>query len=101
MTQSTSPSHLGSLKALFALSYPRSGFSQDNPYFVQQARKARWTLSEGEETRSAGLWIWGLFNEPLYPYLLLQMQNLEIVREPAETSNAMHSRCRAGDISTQ
>lgn len=56
------------------------GGMQDCPYFVQQPGKARWILSEGEDRRSAGLWIWGLFEEPLYPFLLLQMQNLEIVR---------------------
>lgn len=54
--------------------------SQDNPYFTQQAGKARWTLSEAEDERGAGLWVWGLFEEPLYPFLLLQVNNLEIVR---------------------
>ncbi len=52
---------------------------QDNPYFTRQAGKARWTLSEAEDTRGAGLWVWGLFKEPLYPFLLLQVNNLEIV----------------------
>ncbi|CAN0441985.1 unnamed protein product, partial [Ectocarpus sp. 13 AM-2016] len=48
------------------------------PYFTQQAGKARWTLSEAEDTRGAGLWVWGLFKDPLYPFLLLQVNNLEI-----------------------
>ncbi|CAN0451057.1 unnamed protein product, partial [Ectocarpus sp. 12 AP-2014] len=52
---------------------------EDNPYFTQQAGKARWTLSEAEDTRGAGLWVWGLFKDPLYPFLLLQVNNLEIV----------------------
>lgn len=56
------------------------GGMQDCPYFLQQPGKTRWILSEGEDRRSAGFWIWGLFEEPLYPFLLLQMQNLEIVR---------------------
>lgn len=33
----------------------------------------RWTLEEDPNERKAGLWIWGLFEEPLYPYLLLSM----------------------------
>lgn len=52
---------------------------QDNPCFTQQAGKARWTLSEAEDERGAGLWVWGLFKDPLYPFLLLQMDNLGIV----------------------
>lgn len=52
---------------------------QDNPYFGQQKGKARWTLSEEEDKRGAGLWVWGLFKDPLYPFLLLQVDNLEIV----------------------
>ncbi|CAM9498778.1 unnamed protein product, partial [Laminaria digitata] len=52
---------------------------EDNPCFGQQAGKARWTLSEEEDKRGAGLWVWGLFEDPLYPFLLLQLDNLEIV----------------------
>lgn len=33
----------------------------------------RWTLEEDPNEKKAGLWIWGLFEEPLYPYLLLSM----------------------------
>lgn len=33
----------------------------------------RWTLEEDPNERKAGLWIWGLFEEPLYPYMLLSM----------------------------
>lgn len=61
---------------------PRCNSRQDNPCFTQQAGKARWTLSEAEDTRGAGLWVWGLFKDPLYPFLLLQMNNLEIVSSP-------------------
>jgi hypothetical protein len=32
----------------------------------------RWTLEEDPNEKKAGLWIWGLFNEPLYPYLLFR-----------------------------
>lgn len=59
---------------------------QDNPSFTQQAGKARWTLSEAEDTRGAGLWVWGLFKDPLYPFLLLQVNNLEIVSVFLRTS---------------
>lgn len=33
-----------------------------------------WQLSEDPNDRKDGLWIWGLFQEPLYPYLLLKME---------------------------
>jgi hypothetical protein len=33
----------------------------------------RWTLEEDPNERKAGLWIWGLFSEPLYPYLLFSL----------------------------
>eukprot|EP00740_Mantoniella_antarctica_P004760 CAMPEP_0181357012 /NCGR_PEP_ID=MMETSP1106-20121128/4725_1 /TAXON_ID=81844 /ORGANISM="Mantoniella antarctica, Strain SL-175" /LENGTH=252 /DNA_ID=CAMNT_0023469829 /DNA_START=100 /DNA_END=858 /DNA_ORIENTATION=+ len=33
----------------------------------------RWTLEEDPSERKAGLWIWGLFEEPLYPFMLLSM----------------------------
>jgi hypothetical protein len=36
--------------------------------------KSRWQLSEDPEDRKDGLWVWGLFQEPLYPYLLLQLE---------------------------
>lgn len=32
-----------------------------------------WTLSEDKEDRKFGLWIWGLFEEPLYPYLYFSL----------------------------
>ena len=33
----------------------------------------RWQLEEDPNERKAGLWIWGLFSEPLYPYLLFSL----------------------------
>ena len=36
--------------------------------------KSRWQLSEDPNDRKDGLWIWGLFSEPLYPFLLLTME---------------------------
>lgn len=37
--------------------------------------QSRWILSEDPNDRKDGLWIWGLFKEPLYPFLLLQLQS--------------------------
>jgi hypothetical protein len=34
---------------------------------------SRWTLSEDPNDKKDSLWIWGLFKEPLYPFLLLQL----------------------------
>ena len=38
----------------------------------------RWKLSEDPDDPKDGLWIWGLFKEPLYPYMLLQMETKEL-----------------------
>lgn len=40
--------------------------------------KGRWTLSEDPDDRKDSLWIWGLFKEPLYPFLLLTLETPEI-----------------------
>lgn len=39
---------------------------------------SRWQLSEDPEDRKDGLWIWGLFKEPLYPFMLLQLETSSI-----------------------
>ncbi|KAG8461118.1 hypothetical protein KFE25_003687 [Diacronema lutheri] len=36
--------------------------------------RTRWLLSEDPEDRRDGLWIWGLFREPLYPFVLLELE---------------------------
>eukprot|EP00560_Eucampia_antarctica_P010011 CAMPEP_0197828832 /NCGR_PEP_ID=MMETSP1437-20131217/5354_1 /TAXON_ID=49252 ORGANISM="Eucampia antarctica, Strain CCMP1452" /NCGR_SAMPLE_ID=MMETSP1437 /ASSEMBLY_ACC=CAM_ASM_001096 /LENGTH=183 /DNA_ID=CAMNT_0043430231 /DNA_START=355 /DNA_END=906 /DNA_ORIENTATION=+ len=41
---------------------------------VFSLQKGRWTLSEDPNDRKDSLWIWGLFKEPLYPFLLLTME---------------------------
>ena len=41
---------------------------------VLSIRKSRWQLSEDPDDRKDGLWVWGLFQEPLYPFLLLQLE---------------------------
>lgn len=40
---------------------------------------SRWQLSEDPNDRRDSLWIWGLFKDPLYPFLLLQMEFDEIL----------------------
>jgi hypothetical protein len=36
--------------------------------------KSYWKLSEDPNDRKDGLWVWGLFKEPLYPFMLLQIE---------------------------
>lgn len=36
--------------------------------------KSYWQLSEDPKDRKDGLWVWGLFKEPLYPFLLLKLE---------------------------
>mmetsp|Transcript_30513 Transcript_30513/g.93302 ORF Transcript_30513/g.93302 Transcript_30513/m.93302 type:complete len:203 (-) Transcript_30513:330-938(-) len=38
----------------------------------------RWMLSEDPEDRKDSLWIWGLFKEPLYPFILFSLPCAEI-----------------------
>ena len=40
-------------------------------------KSGRWKLSEDPEDRKDGLWVWGLFKEPLYPFMLLQIETDE------------------------
>jgi hypothetical protein len=46
---------------------------------------SRWQLSEDPNDRRDSLWVWGLFKEPLYPFLLLQMEMDEIPLPPPTT----------------
>ena len=43
-----------------------------------EVTNSRWTLSEDPDDRKDGLWIWGLFKEPQYPFMLLQMETTEL-----------------------
>jgi hypothetical protein len=36
--------------------------------------QSRWKLSEDPNDRKDELWVWGLFKEPLYPFMLLQLE---------------------------
>jgi hypothetical protein len=51
-------------------------------------RSGRWQLSEDPEDRKDGLWIWGLFEEPLYPFLLLQIETEEYVIPGSDSSGS-------------
>jgi hypothetical protein len=41
--------------------------------------QSRWKLSEDPNDRKDGLWVWGLFKEPLYPYMLFSFETLPIL----------------------
>ena len=47
-------------------------------------QKARWQLSEDPDDKGDSLWIWGLFSEPLYPFLLLEIELAEPLAMPVE-----------------
>ncbi|KAL3803832.1 hypothetical protein HJC23_003994 [Cyclotella cryptica] len=48
--------------------------------------KSRWTLSEDPNDKKDGLWIWGLFKEPLYPFMLLQLETKEFKLSSSQNS---------------
>jgi hypothetical protein len=50
--------------------------------------KSRWQLSEDPSDRKDGLWIWGLFKEPLYPFLLLQLET-DCIPLPGDQQDAV------------
>jgi hypothetical protein len=50
------------------------GGGDDPPSSRLRIVKGRWQLSEDPNDRKDGLWVWGLFEEPLYPYMLLQLE---------------------------
>ena len=71
------------------------GYEPPQGYFVQQLSsskqgddngsnerlkivKSRWQLSEDPADRKDGLWIWGLFKEPLHPFMLLQLETAAV-----------------------
>jgi hypothetical protein len=45
---------------------------------ILQVTEGRWQLSEDPDDRKDGLWVWGLFKEPLYPFFLLSLQTNEV-----------------------
>ena len=51
---------------------------QDSSGVLQPGATHRWTLSEDPNDRKDGLWVWGLFKEPLYPFLLLDLATSDL-----------------------
>ena len=41
--------------------------------------QSRWKLSEDPNDRKDGLWVWGLFKEPQYPYMLFSFETFPIL----------------------
>lgn len=70
-------------------------------------QSGRWTLSEDPNDRKDSLWIWGLFKDPLYPFLLLQF-DIEAIPLPGEENDSIkplrlfaqinHSRGENGEV---
>jgi len=58
----------------------------ETPYL--KVTNGRWQLSEDPEDRKDGLWIWGLFKEPQYPFMLFQLQTEEYAL-PGEGKDAI------------
>ena len=54
--------------------------------------RSRWILSEDPNDRKDGLWIWGLFKEPLYPFMLLQLETKELYLSPGGSKGNFESR---------
>lgn len=65
-------------------------FSSENDDDEQRFRtvSSRWQLSEDPNDRKDGLWVWGLFAEPLYPFMLLQLET-ERIPLPGDDKDAI------------
>ncbi|KAL7581116.1 hypothetical protein ACA910_005917 [Epithemia clementina (nom. ined.)] len=62
-----------------------------------QIVKSRWQLSEDPNDRKDGLWVWGLFKEPLYPFLLLQLETKPIPIAGGGSANEREDKVYEGD----
>ena len=56
---------------------------------ILKISKSRWQLSEDPDDRKDGLWVWGLFQEPLYPFLLLQLETDAVPLAGGEDSDTI------------
>ena len=54
-----------------------------------------WLLSEDPDDRKDGLWIWGLFEEPLYPFILLKLSFKAIPMPGADVDEISPFTCYA------
>lgn len=75
----------GDLKQIFTV---KGGEPQEESESQFRILSSRWQLSEDPNERKDGLWIWGLFAEPLYPFLLLQLE-VERIPLPGEGDDAI------------
>ena len=66
----------GSLKQVFDTTSGDDEGRDSSPSF--KIVSSRWKLSEDPNDRKDGLWVWGLFAEPLYPFMLLQIETDKI-----------------------
>ena len=64
----------GSLREILK---PAQSWDDPGPRNLKIA-KSRWLLSEDPDDRKDGLWVWGLFREPLYPFLLLSFETSRV-----------------------
>ena len=46
---------------------------EDAEGVVDASERLRWTLSEDPDDRKDSLWIWGLFEQALYPFMLCSL----------------------------
>ncbi|KAJ1620104.1 hypothetical protein T492DRAFT_1080302 [Pavlovales sp. CCMP2436] len=58
------------------------------PAFPSEGTRTRWLLSEDPDDRKDSLWIWGLFKEPLYPFILFEL-SLEVACQLPESDGAV------------
>ena len=61
---------------------------------------AQWSLSEDPEDRKDSLWIWGLFSDPLYPFLLFQLDLAAPVDFPEEATETLPTLLRPVPVAT-
>jgi hypothetical protein len=62
----------------------KSEDGSDESPLTLEISSSRWKLSEDPDDPKDGLWIWGLFKEPLYPFMLLQLETKELELSSAE-----------------
>mmetsp|Transcript_1901 Transcript_1901/g.3799 ORF Transcript_1901/g.3799 Transcript_1901/m.3799 type:complete len:214 (-) Transcript_1901:29-670(-) len=53
---------------------PEEGYEPPQGRIVGDGVEGTYLLSEDPEDRKDGLWVWGLFKDPLYPFCLVKLQ---------------------------
>ncbi len=56
-----------------------------------------WTLSEDKDDRKDGLWIWGLFEEPKYPYLYFNLNIYDDLVLPSGEKETIFKQIKMND----